>query len=263
MFKPISERLKELAAAYPEKIQELEQIFDKKTNVYIDYANVRPWAQKLGWHVDLKRLKQLLNSFDTINEVKLYHGTLKSNPQSGIMIKEAARLGYIVKTKPVKVMRLSIDASSIPANSPDLLKDFIRKPLLSKLKVETIETLNNELKLLNQQGILFVEDLKSNFDVEIGRDMLRDYDKNGIENFILWSGDSDFEDPIRQLLTDKKKVMVFATARRVATELSELRSKGLTIFDIQKIREFICYKKEMTSVPDISKGDSATGTSKP
>lgn len=249
MFTPASDRLKELAAAYPEKIQELETIFDKKTNVYIDYANVRPWAQKLGWHVDLKRLKQLLNSFDTISEVKFYHGTLKGNQQSEIMIKEAGRLGYTVKTKPVKIMKLSIDASSIPANSPDLLKDFIRKPLLAKLKVETIEALNNELKLLNQQGILYVEDLKSNFDVEIGRDMLSDYDKDSLENFILWSGDSDFEDPIRQLLTDKKKVMLFATARRVATELSELRTKGLTIFDIQKIKEFICYKKEMAPLP--------------
>jgi uncharacterized LabA/DUF88 family protein len=87
--------------------------------------------------------------------------------------------------------------------------------------------------------------MKSNFDVEIGRDILSDYDKGGLENFILWSGDSDFEDPIKQLLDDKKKVMLFATARRVATELSELRAKGLKIFDIQKIKEFICYKKEM------------------
>ena len=259
MFKPVSEKLEKLATLYPERIQSLSQIFDKKTNVYIDYANVRPWSQKLGWHIDLKRLKQLLNSFDTVNDVKFYHGTLKTNPQSLMMIKEADRLGYSVKTKPVKILRLSIDASSIPTNSPDLLKDFIRKSLLAKLKIETIEALNNELKLLNQQGVLYVEDMKSNFDVEIGRDMLSDYDKDGLENFILWSGDSDFEDPIRQLLTDKKKVVLFATARRVATELSELRSKGLTIFDIQKIKEFICYKKEMKLIEVESKKDLLRG----
>ena len=250
MFKPISERIEQHAAAYPEKIAELEKIFNKKTNVYIDYANVRPWVQKLGWHVDLKRLKQLLNSFDTIGEVKLYHGTLVGNEQSETVIAEAKHLGYIVKTKPVKIMKLSIDASSIAPNSPDLLKDFIRKPLLAKLKVETIEALNSELKLLNQQGIFYVEDLKSNFDVEIGRDMLRDYDADGLENFILWSGDSDFADPVQQLLEDKKNVVLFATARRVATELNELRSKGLLIFDVQKIREFICYKKEMLPIPE-------------
>ncbi|PIZ77002.1 MAG: hypothetical protein COY04_00770 [Parcubacteria group bacterium CG_4_10_14_0_2_um_filter_7_35_8] len=32
-------------------------------NTYIDYANVRPWADKLGWHVDTKRLMQFLKSF--------------------------------------------------------------------------------------------------------------------------------------------------------------------------------------------------------
>ncbi len=250
MFKPKTERIKQLASEYPEKIEELDRIFDKKTNVYIDYANVRPWSQKLGWHIDLKRLKQLLGSFDTVGDVKFYHGTLVGNENSETMIAEAANLGYLVKTKPVKIMRISIDVSSIPANSPDLLKDFIRKPLLKKLRVETIEALNNELRLLNQQGITYIEDLKSNFDVEIGRDMLRDYDTDGLDNFILWSGDSDFEDPIRQLLTDKKKVVLFATARRVASELNELRNEGLIIFDIQKIKEFICYKKEMAPLPE-------------
>ncbi len=246
MFKSKTEKLQKLAGLYPERIQELEKIFDKRTNIYIDYANVRPWAKKLGWHIDLRRLKQFFDSFDTMNEVKFYHGTLQSNPQSLIIMKEVQKLGYVVKTKPVKIMKLSIDATSIAPDSPDLLKNFIRKPLLAKLKIETIESLNQELKSLNQQGILYIEDLKSNFDVEIGRDMLRDYDVEGLDNFVLWSGDSDFEDPIRQLLVDKKTVILFATARRVATELNGLREAGLTIFDIQKIKEFICYSKEMT-----------------
>lgn len=249
MFKPKTERIQKLAETYPAKIAELEKVFDKKTNIYIDYANVRPWAKKLGWHIDLKRLKQLLDSFDTVNEIKFYHGTLKGKEQSEMVIGEAERLGYAVKTKPVKIMRLSIDASSVPDNSPELLKDFIRSPLLAKLRVETIQLLNNELKLLNQQGIFYIEDLKSNFDVEIGRDMLRDYDTDGMDNFILWSGDSDFEDPVRQLLNDKKKVILFATARKVAKELDALRSKGLVIFDIQKIKQFICYRREMDPAP--------------
>lgn len=249
MFKPKTERIQQLAKAYPEKIKELEGIFDKKTNIYIDYANVRPWSQKLGWHVDLKRLKQLLDSFDTANEVKFYQGTLKGKEQSEMLIKEAKELGYVVKTKPVKIMRLSIDVTSIPDTSPELLKNFIREPLLAKLKIETIQTINNELKLLNQQGIFYIEDLKSNFDVEIGRDILRDCDMDGLENFILWSGDSDFEDPLKQLLQDKKRVMIFATARKVAKELDALKNEGLFVFDIQKIKQFICYKREMNPLP--------------
>src|ERR1035437_5418727 len=109
MFKPTTDRIKELATAYPEKIQGLEKIFDKKTNIYIDYGNVRPWAKKLGWHVDLRRLMQLLKSFDTINEVKFYHGTLKTNPYSKMLIEDAKHFGYIVRTKPVKILKLSID----------------------------------------------------------------------------------------------------------------------------------------------------------
>ena len=86
--------------------------------------------------------------------------------------------------------------------------------------------------------------MKCNFDVEIGTDMRLDH-VNMIEGFSLWSGDSDFADPLRQLIDDGMKVYVFATARRVAAEFEELVKRGLFIFDIQKIRNFICWKKEM------------------
>jgi len=113
------------------------------------------------------------------------------------------------------------------------------------LKLEAIEYLNNQLRELNRQGKKYLEDRKCNFDVEIGRDMLVDYAELGIENFVLWSGDSDFADPLTQLIEDGKKVAVFATARRIAAEFGELVKKGLYIYDIQKIRNFICWKREM------------------
>ena len=247
MFQAKTERIKELAEKYPERILELERIFDEKTNVYIDFANVIRWQDKLKWHIDLKRLKQFLDSFENVKKIKFYNGKLEGDEKSLAILEEAEKYGYDVKTKPVKIMKLSIDVSSIPPNSPEILKNFIRAPLLKKLKVEAIEFLNNQLKELNQQGILFVQDLKCNFDVEIGRDMLLDYEKNQVENFILWSGDSDFADPINQLLEDGKKVVLFATARKVASELNELQEKGLFIFDIQKIRNFICWKREILS----------------
>lgn len=246
MFKAKTNRIKILAEKYPERIRELEKIFDNKTNVYIDFANVIRWQDRLRWHIDLTRLKQFLDSFEKIEKIKFYNGKLAGDEKSLAILKEAEKCGYIVKTKPVKIMKLSIDVSSIPLNSPEILKNFIRAPLLKKLKVEAIEFLNNQLKELNQQGILFVQDLKCNFDVEIGRDMLLDYEKNNVENFILWSGDSDFSDPINQLLEDGKKVVLFATARRVASELNELQDKGLLIFDIQKIKNFICWKREIS-----------------
>jgi hypothetical protein len=72
MFEPKTDRIRALAEKYPQRIEELGRIFDRRTNVYIDFANVKPWATKLGWHVDVKRLKQFLDSFDTVNSTKLY-----------------------------------------------------------------------------------------------------------------------------------------------------------------------------------------------
>lgn len=245
MFNPKTARIEELAKKHPERIVGLEKIFDQPTNIYIDYANVRPWADKLRWHVDLKRLKQFLDSFDNVKTIKIYNGTLTGDADSEMLNRDLVRWGYDLKTKSVKIMKKSIDVSSISEGSPDILKDFIRKSLLGKFKVETIEYLNNELSEMNKRGILYIEDRKCNFDVEIGRDMLIDYDKNGIETFVLWSGDSDFAGPVSQLLKDGKRVYLFATARKVATELGDLQGEGLDIYDIKKIKEFICWKKEI------------------
>ena len=245
MFNPKTEKIEKIAQKLPFRIQELDGIFDKRTNIYIDFANVISWQEKLGWHLSLKRLKQFLDSFDTINAIKFYYGTLANDPNSERIISEASKYKYTLITKPVKIIRLPIDVSSIPITSPAILKDFIRLPLLQKLNIETIEYLNLKLKELNVQGIKYLEDLKCNFDVEIGRDMLIDYAENKAYNYILWSGDSDFEDPIKQLLKDGKKVVLFVTTRKVARELNELRKEGLLIFDIQKIKEFICWQREL------------------
>jgi hypothetical protein len=245
MFMPKTQRVDELAKKYPDRIAEFEMIFSDATNIYLDYANIRPWSNKLGWHIEPKRLKQLLDSFDTVRSVKFYNGTLVGDVISEDFMAEIGRFGFDVHTKSVKKMKLSIDVSSIQLDSPDILKNFIRKPLLKKFGPETIEFLNMQLRELNRQRVMFIEDLKCNFDVEIGRDMLLD-DKNGAMIFVLWSGDSDFADPVRQLLGDGKRVVLFATARCVSSELSALAKHGLLIFDIQKIRDFICWKREMT-----------------
>ena len=121
MFKAKTDRIKKLTEKYPDRIAELETIFNAATNVYIDYANVRPWSEKLGWHIDPKRLKQFLDSFDTIGSIKFYHGTLTGDAESEKFIKEVTDFGYEVKTKPVKIMRLPINVSSIPSDSPDIL----------------------------------------------------------------------------------------------------------------------------------------------
>ena len=78
MFQPKTERIKQLAEKLPQRISELEKIFDKTTNIYIDFANVFRWQEKLKWHIDLKRLKQFLDSFDLIqNARKICYSDIK------------------------------------------------------------------------------------------------------------------------------------------------------------------------------------------
>ena len=242
MFKAKTERIEKLAELFPDVVAELDRIFVAPTNIYLDWQNVIHWQDKLGWHIDAKRLKQFLDSFDTINVVSLYTGTLDGDEKSHKNIEDFKEMDYRVETKLVKIMPYSIDVSSVPANSPALLQPFIKKPLLSVLNLETIEYLNSQLGKLNKQGIVQIEDKKCNFDVEIGRDMFLDLANDKAACFILWSGDSDFVDPVTAITEAGKTVFLFATSGRVLSDLSAL---NVPIFEIKKIKEFICWKKEL------------------
>ncbi|PIU74938.1 MAG: hypothetical protein COS76_03420 [Candidatus Portnoybacteria bacterium CG06_land_8_20_14_3_00_39_12] len=242
MFNPKTKRIGKLAELFPKPIKELENIFDGDSGIYLDWQNVIHWQEKLGWRFNLKRIKQFFDSFSTIKFIKIYVGTLKGNEQSENQITELKIMGYDVKTKLVKIMPISIDVSSIPKNSPALLQSFIRKSLLKKLDLESIEFLNSKLAELNQRGILSIKDQKCNFDVEIGREMSCDFESDGLDNYILWSVDSDFADPITQISSGGKRAVIFATSGRVSPELD---ATGVLIFDIKKIKEFICWPKDL------------------
>ena len=243
---PSNSNLERLYSKMPQKVDEFMNLLEGETIIYIDYANIRPWSEKLGWHIDVKRLKQLFNAIDSIKKVRIYYGTLVGDARSQQLISELHSLHYEVTTKPVKKLRLSIDARTIPDIDPSLIKDFLRRPLLQKLTLDDIKYLNGLLYSFNTQGIYFLEDKKCNFDVEIGRDMLLDYKDTPTQTYILCGGDSDFESPIKQLLDDGKKVILLATARRIAKELSALENEGLIIFELKKLREYICWNREMT-----------------
>lgn len=62
------------------------------------------------------------------------------------------------------------------------------------------------------------------------------------ENFIILSGDSDFADPISRIKENNKNVVIFSISRKVTPELNQM---NVLIFDIRKIREFICWPKEI------------------
>ena len=243
MFNPKTKKIEKLAELFPKTIRELESIYDSDSGIYIDWQNVIHWQEKFGWHFDLKRIKQFFDSFNTIKFVKIYTGTLEGNKQSERQIMELKKLRYDVKTKQVKIMPISIDTSSVPRNSPVLLQSFVKKSLLKKLDLESIEFLNNKLADLNQRGILKIEDQKCNFDVEIGREMSCDFELNSLNNYILWSTDSDFADPITQISFSGKKTIIFATSGKVSPELD---ATGVLIYDVKKMKEFICWSRNLS-----------------
>jgi uncharacterized LabA/DUF88 family protein len=247
MFTPKTGRIKALAEKFPHVVTDLDPLFGAgSSNVYLDYGNVRNWSQRLGWHVDLKRLKQLLDSFGGKTVSKFYYGTRDGIEESEHLIKDVEDFGYQVHTKSVKAIKLSIDVSSISPDSPDILRNLICPPLLKTLSIATIQHLNDHLRELNKNGTTAFNDLKCNFDVEIGRDMLMDQAIGEADIFALWSCDSDFAGPVEALLNDGKKVVVFGTSGMVSKELNLLRGKGLYVYDVKKLKEMICWSRELT-----------------
>jgi uncharacterized LabA/DUF88 family protein len=70
---------------------------------------------------------------------------------------------------------------------------------------------------------------------------------NYYKSYILRSGDSDFTDIVQKLISQGKQVCIFSTTKRVSRELA---SSGAFIFDIQKIRDFICRNREISTLLD-------------
>src|SRR3989344_3454403 len=97
MFKARTPKIKEFTDQEGLKptIEKLEDLFVSKTNIYIDFANVRPWSNKLGWHINPKRLYQFLTSFDNVGQIKFYQGELIGDVASKSEIKTLTECKYI------------------------------------------------------------------------------------------------------------------------------------------------------------------------
>lgn len=244
MFIPKTEKIEQIEEIFPNRIEELESIFDKPTNIYIDYANIFSWHSKLHFHIDWKRFFQFFKSFSSVENIYFYNWTLNWDKDSENLIKFVKKIWYNVSTKQVKIMKKSIDVRNIDIKTnTSILEQFIKRSLLKQFNIEVIEYLNNYLLKLNNIWIYFIEDKKCNFDVEIWNQMLEDMSKNEIKNFVLLSGDSDFTTIINQITNLWNKSHIFSTAWRISKELS--LSKWI-IYDLKKIRDFICRNSEIT-----------------
>jgi uncharacterized LabA/DUF88 family protein len=217
----------------------LEKLLTDRTIVYIDFGNVREWRKRLGWEIDLEKLKDFLDSFG-VSEVKFYFGTISGDSKQERFMSFVHRRGYKIRTKQVKKMHISVDMTSVAdPHSRDVLNSFVDKTLLNRLRPEAIAYFNEELRNLNARGYMSLECWKCNFDVEIGTDMRIALELGKADNFCLFSGDSDFADPITVILNAKKQASVFGTARHIASELNALKTRGLKIVDVAALRDFL------------------------
>ena len=75
---------------------------------------------------------------------------------------------------------------------------------------------------LQKQGIV-IEEPKCNFDVEMALDMLDNIDK--VSGILLFSGDSDFKEPLERFKLKGKHNYVFGVRGQVAAELWKVLSE--------------------------------------
>ena len=74
-----------------------------KTVVFIDWANVHGWQEKIKWKINLEKLYCHLKRYKEIKEFRFYFGT-DIHPASKKQLKEAEKIGFKVITKPVKYL---------------------------------------------------------------------------------------------------------------------------------------------------------------
>lgn len=169
-----------------------------KAKVYIDGANIFYTQRKLGWSFDWKKIKDCLKEQYFISEFRYYVGIKKDDVKMSGYLKYLDAIGFIVITKPIKVIKISND-----------------HPMR---------------KLYNYSEIY-----KSNFDVEITTDMI--FDRQNIDEYILFSGDSDFEYLVKRLKGVGKKVIIYSSRKTLSWELKLAASKYIYLEDNKEVFE--------------------------
>lgn len=78
--------------------------------VFIDAANILYSQQTLGWRVDYVRLKKYFEEECDLRGIYFYTGRVGDNERQNAFINRLTKMGYIVKAKEVKRIRISKDA---------------------------------------------------------------------------------------------------------------------------------------------------------
>ena len=78
-----------------------------KAAVFIDAANILYSQRTLGWYVDYEKLRAYFEKECDLASIHFYTGKVGTDDKQGAFLRKLARLGYVVKEKEVKRIKVS------------------------------------------------------------------------------------------------------------------------------------------------------------
>ena len=186
---------------------------------FIDVPNTETTASKiLGFVIDWHKLYHYLKDHWNCEKIFFYSGIEKGNDEISNEYVELAKLGYKVYAKPYSIYKN---------------RDQIVKIICPKC--------DNEIDYKVDKGVRW----KSNCDVELSVDATNNA-KDGVE-YLLFTGDGDFEYLIRNAVEKGVKAYVISSAKKIRLAPRYFISRFST-----KLRDLIAEKKESVFFIDIN-----------
>lgn len=188
--------------------------FSKETSLiaYLDLSNMFGWQDTLKWRFSIYHVIEQLFKITALKEIRIYYGLNHRDFKKSANFHKALRSkGAIVINKPVKWVKKKITR-----------KLFVKSGTLELFDGKAHSKLDELIEYLQGQRVV-IEEAKCNFDVEIALDMLDVVNK--ISGILLFSGDSDFKEPLDRLKLKGKNIYVFGVRGQVAKELWKVLTK--------------------------------------
>ena len=185
---------------------------------FIDVQNTEGTvSQLLGFVIDWHKLYEYLKEHWTCDEIFFYSGVEQGNGDKTNEYLELAKLGYSVHAKPYSIYK----------NQDKLIKVICPKCA-------------NKIDYKIQGGVRW----KSNCDAELSVDATNRA-RQGVE-FLIFTGDGDFEYLIRNAVEKGVKVYVISSAKKIKVAPRYFISRFST-----KLRDLIAEKKDSVFYVDI------------
>jgi len=192
-----------------------------KTAVFIDWANVYGWTNRLDKEVSPHKLYRYLKTYKEIKDIRFYNG-LDKHPKSKQFLKKIKQTGFIVITKEVKYIPVSIDTSYFKHLTREIKESLDN---IKRLETKDIKAI---LQILNRKVLR----RKCDFDMEIALDCFENLEK--YQSYIFFSGDGDFATLYKRLIEAKKQVIVVYAPGHIGREIWEIQ-RGLFKVNIQNV----------------------------